>query len=76
MLLINNNKMNIQLLQNTLPKKVFLMWLESFVRDPQKRAILMDLVQLSSWIGQQVPVDAERAGRSTTTATRSPTSVR
>ena len=40
-------------------RRACVFWLESFVRDPQKRAILMDLVQLSSWMGQQLPVEAE-----------------
>jgi len=46
-------------------RRVCVFWLESFVRDPQKRAILLDLVQLSGWMGEQLPIDAEPRQRLT-----------
>lgn len=46
-------------------RRACVFWLESFVRDPQKRAILLDMVQLSSWMGQQLPVEAEPRQRLT-----------
>ncbi len=40
-------------------RRACVFWIESFVRDPQKRTILLDLVQLGAWMGQQLPIDAE-----------------
>jgi len=40
-------------------RRACVFWIESLVRDPQKRRILFDIAQLGEWIGQREPVDSD-----------------
>ena len=40
-------------------RRVCVFWLESLVRDPAKRAMLLELAQVSAWLSEREPVDSE-----------------
>ncbi|MGI9334529.1 MAG: Fe2+-dependent dioxygenase [Gammaproteobacteria bacterium] len=39
-------------------RRACVFWVESLVRDPAQRAILFDLMQVSSWLGEREPMDS------------------
>jgi len=40
-------------------RRVCIFWMESLVRDPAQRAILLELAQISGWLSEREPVDSE-----------------
>jgi PKHD-type hydroxylase len=34
-------------------------WVESMIRDPQKRRIMLDVAQVAEWIGAREPMDSD-----------------
>ena len=40
-------------------RRVCVFWMESLIRDPAQRAILLELTQLSGWRSEREPIDSE-----------------